>query len=58
MNKHTLDNLIEKPLPPANGECCESGVCNPCVWDYYYAEMQKWRIQQAKLLEQEQSQQE
>ncbi|WP_082897212.1 oxidoreductase-like domain-containing protein [Thalassotalea crassostreae] len=48
-----MTDLIEKPTPPGNGECCESGSCTPCVWDFYYEEMQKWRIQQAKLKEQE-----
>ncbi|WP_371186954.1 oxidoreductase-like domain-containing protein [Thalassotalea maritima] len=42
-------DVIEKPLPPGDGECCESGSCNPCVWDFYYSELQKWRIQQAEL---------
>ncbi|NMP31759.1 hypothetical protein HII17_09305 [Thalassotalea sp. M1531] len=40
--------LIEKPTPPADGECCDS-ACNPCVWDNYYSEMQKWRLQQVAL---------
>ncbi|KGJ87844.1 oxidoreductase-like domain-containing protein [Thalassotalea sp. ND16A] len=44
-----MSNLIEKPTPPAANECCESGSCNPCVWDTYTAEMQKWRIQQSEL---------
>lgn len=48
-----MTDLIEKPTPPGNGECCESGSCAPCVWDFYYEEMQKWRIQQAKLKEEE-----
>ncbi len=42
---------IEKPQPPADGECCDS-ACDPCVWDHYYAELKKWRLQQAKLNEQ------
>ncbi|MDG1732265.1 MAG: oxidoreductase-like domain-containing protein [Thalassotalea sp.] len=49
-----MTELLEKPYPPAQGECCESGSCNPCVWDHYYAELQKWRIQQAKLKEKKQ----
>ncbi|WP_169303142.1 oxidoreductase-like domain-containing protein [Thalassotalea mangrovi] len=40
---------LEKPQPPAEGECCESGVCDPCVWDFYYKELQQWRIQQSEL---------
>ncbi|WP_448214184.1 oxidoreductase-like domain-containing protein [Colwellia sp. MEBiC06753] len=56
MNDKKPEKLLEKPKPPADGECCDS-ACNPCVWDHYYAAMQKWRIQQAKLKEQEQEQQ-
>lgn len=44
-----MTDLLEKPFPPADGECCESGSCMPCVWDNYYAELQKWRIQQSEL---------
>lgn len=41
-------NLTEKPQPPAPNECCESG-CDPCVWDIYRAELQKWeQAQQAQ----------
>ena len=36
-------------------DCCGGGACNPCVWDHYYAELQKWRIAQAKINEQKQS---
>ncbi|SET70806.1 oxidoreductase-like domain-containing protein [Thalassotalea agarivorans] len=46
------NSVLEKPFPPADGECCESGSCQPCVWDNYYTELQKWRIEQAKLNEQ------
>ncbi|NMP17160.1 oxidoreductase-like domain-containing protein [Thalassotalea sp. Y01] len=48
-------NIVEKPYPPADGECCESGACNPCVWDRYYAELQQWRVQQAELKTQQQA---
>lgn len=48
-----MTDVMEKPTPPNNNECCESGVCNPCVWDHYYAELQKWRIQQSDLKEKE-----
>ncbi|HCH70334.1 MAG TPA: hypothetical protein DE042_07670 [Colwellia sp.] len=44
---------IEKPTPPADDDCCGGGACNPCVWDPYYAELQKWRIEQAKIREQQ-----
>ena len=50
-----MTEIIEKPQPPGDGECCESGSCNPCVWDFYYAEMQKWRLQQVKLKEQQEN---
>ena len=41
-------NLTEKPQQPAPNECCESG-CDPCVWDIYRTELQKWeQAQQAK----------
>jgi len=38
--------MTEKPTPPGNNECCESG-CNPCVWDLYYEELQEWKDAQA-----------
>ena len=43
--------LLEKPNPPEDDDCCGGGACNPCVWDHYYAELQKWRIEQARLKE-------
>ncbi|PCI59090.1 MAG: hypothetical protein COB35_12250 [Gammaproteobacteria bacterium] len=43
---------MEKPLPPADDDCCGGGACDPCVWDHYYAELQKWRIEQAQVKEQ------
>ena len=48
-NDVKMTDIIEKPTPPNSNECCESGVCNPCVWDRYYAELQQWRIQQSEL---------
>lgn len=40
--------MREKPEPPADNECCDSG-CDPCVWDIYRKELEKWnRIQQRK----------
>jgi len=39
---------LEKPQPPADGECCDS-ACTPCVWDHYYADLKKWRLQQVEL---------
>ena len=41
---------MEKPTPPADYECCESG-CEPCVWDIYYAERDKWQKHEATLKE-------
>lgn len=43
---------MEKPIPPADGECCESG-CEPCVWDSYYEELHAWNAKQKKLKEAE-----
>jgi hypothetical protein len=44
---------IEKPIPPADDDCCGGGACSPCVWDHYYGELQTWRIKQAQLKEQQ-----
>ncbi|WP_254262590.1 oxidoreductase-like domain-containing protein [Marinobacterium weihaiense] len=44
--------MMEKPIAPTDGECCESG-CEPCVWDTYYEEMRLWREEQKKLAEAE-----
>lgn len=43
---------MEKPTPPADGECCECG-CEPCVWDSYYEEMHAWNAEQKRLKEAE-----
>jgi hypothetical protein len=43
---------IEKPTPPADDDCCGGGACNPCVWDHYYDQLHKWRVEQAKNKEQ------
>ena len=43
-----MSNPHEKPLAPADDDCCGGGACNPCVWDGYYAELQTWRIEEAK----------
>ncbi len=39
--------IIEKPEPPASNECCGSGSCCPCVWDYYRQQLALWQQQQA-----------
>jgi len=38
---------MEKPTPPGDYDCCESG-CEPCVWDIYHTEMNLWRDAEAK----------
>jgi hypothetical protein len=51
--------LIEKPEPPASNECCGSGSCCPCVWDYYREQMAIWQQQQLQQhLQQNEQQQE
>ena len=37
--------MLEKPIPPADGECCESG-CEPCIWDDYYEQLRQWHATQ------------
>lgn len=39
-----MSGVSEKPTPPADYECCESG-CSPCVWDRYYEALQRWQTQ-------------
>ncbi|MCW9051297.1 MAG: oxidoreductase-like domain-containing protein [Motiliproteus sp.] len=39
------DTLLEKPTRPEDWECCGGG-CSPCVWDNYYADMERWQQQQ------------
>lgn len=34
---------MEKPEPPASNECCGSGSCCPCVWDYYRQQLAIWQ---------------
>lgn len=46
-----MKKTLEKPQAPLDEECCESGVCNPCVWDRYYAKLKKWRLQQVEIKE-------
>jgi hypothetical protein len=38
---------IQKPEKPANDDCCGGGACCPCVWDYYYEQLNLWEAQQA-----------
>ena len=44
-----MTKRVEKPITPADDDCCGGGACNPCVWDNYYTKLQAWRIEQAKL---------
>lgn len=37
--------MTEKPTPPGEYECCESG-CEPCVWDIYNDELKAWQAAQ------------
>jgi hypothetical protein len=46
-----MTELLEKPSAPADDDCCGGGACNPCVWDHYYAERKKWRLQQVAIKE-------
>lgn len=39
---------IEQPEPPASNECCGSGSCCPCVWDYYRQQLALWQQQQSQ----------
>lgn len=34
--------MKEKPMPPGDYECCESG-CDRCVWDVYREDMNEWQ---------------
>lgn len=40
---------MDQPIPPGDGECCESG-CSPCVWDRYYEALRAWEAQQASIV--------
>jgi len=50
--RKTMTVILEKPIPPADDDCCGGGACNPGVWDHYYTELQAWRIEQSKIKEQ------
>ncbi len=32
----------QEPVSPENSDCCGSGSCCPCVWDYYRAQQKAW----------------
>ncbi|HJS14619.1 MULTISPECIES: oxidoreductase-like domain-containing protein [Rheinheimera] len=43
----TIDGIrlripTEEPVAPESSDCCGSGSCCPCVWDYYRAEQKAW----------------
>jgi hypothetical protein len=44
-----VSKLIEKPERPLDNECCGGGACQPCVWDYYFEQMELWQKQQDEL---------
>jgi hypothetical protein len=43
-----MPKSTEKPIAPADDDCCGGGACNPCVWDSYYETLQLWRIAESK----------
>jgi len=44
--------MAEKPQPPGEYDCCESG-CDPCVWDTYYEDLKEWQTAEKARKEQE-----
>jgi hypothetical protein len=48
-----VKKILVKPEPPESNECCGSGSCCPCVWDYYREQLAIW--QQQQLAEQQES---
>lgn len=49
MNK--AKKILVKPEPPESNECCGSGSCCPCVWDYYREQLALWQQQQTLITE-------
>jgi hypothetical protein len=43
---HKVKKILVKPEPPESNECCGSGSCCPCVWDYYREQLALWQQQQ------------
>ncbi|MGI1671420.1 MAG: oxidoreductase-like domain-containing protein [Neptuniibacter sp.] len=43
-----MSDILEKPKPPGEYECCENG-CSPCVWDFYYEKLDEWKRQRGEL---------
>lgn len=50
MKEDNMADLAEKPTPPEDYECCESG-CSYCVWDAYYEALDAWNTQKASQVE-------
>ena len=40
---------MNKPERPLDNECCGGGACQPCVWDHYFDQLEKWQTQQDEL---------
>ena len=40
-----MSYLSAKPNRPEEHECCGGG-CSPCVWDFYYEDLERWQEQQ------------
>lgn len=47
--------ILEKPERPLDNECCGGGACQPCVWDHYFEQLEKWQTQQDQLKQDEQA---
>lgn len=48
----TIDGIrlripTEEPVAPESSDCCGSGSCCPCVWDYYRAQQKAWLEQES-----------
>ncbi len=44
-----MSDVDEKPQPPGDYECCESG-CSVCVWDVYFEALRAWQEEQVRRL--------
>lgn len=42
--KHDNDPAPIAPVPPGDNECCNSG-CDPCVFDLYAQELERYRTE-------------
>jgi hypothetical protein len=55
----TIDGIrlripTEEPVAPESCDCCGSGSCCPCIWDYYRAQQKAWLGQKEQEQQQEQ----